>query len=107
MTKVEELEEQKAQCKKLVAYKNMVERLEKNSDFQHLIEEYYCTEQCARYAQQSVNQDLTKEVRESCLQNAQASGLLKDFLVRTKTIGSMAESQLDEIDDLIATYLGE
>lgn len=107
MTKVEELEELKEQYRKLVSYRDMVTRLEKNGDFIKLIYEYYCTYECARYAQQSVNQALPAENRESALQCAQAAGFLKEFLVQTKILGDRAEQEMECIDEEIVALTGE
>ena len=101
MTELEQLREQKKQYEEAIAIRNAIRRLESNSDFNKVIMELFCTEECARYVQLSVNINLPSENRDWALQMAQSAGLLKEFLTVKITQGNHAENDMLKLDEAI------
>lgn len=101
MSEVQELENQLAGCKELVELRQAALRLSKNTDFKKLILEYFCRDECARYAQSSADPNLSPEDRANALAIAQSAGHLRRFLSVTMQMGYQAENQLADIEQAI------
>ena len=72
-------------------------RLTENRDYKRLIREEFLTADCARFAQLSVDPQLTAENRADALAKAQAAGHLKQYLSVIILQGNTAENTIPEI----------
>lgn len=77
-------------------------RLGENRDFKRLIREEFMTDDCARFAQLSVDPSLNAEQRADCLAKAQAAGHLKQYLSVIMLQGNTAENTIVEIEEALA-----
>lgn len=102
MNEVTALEQQLEGAKKLVNFRQLALRLSKNRDFQKLILEEFCTNECARYVQNSANPALGAEERADSLSIAQASGHLKRWLSVQVQMGAHAENELPQLEEALA-----
>lgn len=88
------LEIEKKNCHERMALRDSIIKLQKNKDFQKIIEQGFMLEDCARYARNSGLVTLTKEEREDSLLKAQAAGHLKEYLHAKIMMGNNAEKTL-------------
>ncbi len=107
MSDVTALEYQLAGAKELIERRNRANRLAQNPDFKALILDWFCIQECARYAQASANPALGENERADSLNMAQAAGHLRRFLSVTMQMGNQAESQLAELEQTIAEARAE
>lgn len=101
MSTEKELEQHKEILQEHIKLKEMVEKLEKNREFKHIIMNLFCEKECARYAQISGDINLPVEARDASIHAAQAAGHLKRFLALTKQNGAIAERDLQTIEEQI------
>ena len=101
MSEVAKLEHQLDEAKAQVARMELAERLAGNSDFRKLILEYFCVEECARYAQASSDPALGPGERHDALALAQAAGHLKRFLQVQCQMGEIAARNIIDINEAI------
>ena len=90
----QKLEIEKKNCRERMALRDSIIKLQKNKDFQKIIEQGFMLEDCARYARNSGLVTLTKEEREDSLLKAQAAGHLKEYLHAKLMMGNNAEKTL-------------
>lgn len=98
MSQVSELEQQKKDYTDLLERRKMAMRLSTNRDFKKLILEEFCVAECARYAQNSANPQLSADERADCLAIAQAAGHLRRFLSVVTQMGAHAERDMESLD---------
>lgn len=91
---VKKIEIEKKNYRERMALRDSVLKLQKNRDFQKVIEQGFMLEDCARYARNSGLVTLSKEEREDSLLKAQAAGHLKEFLHAKIMMGNNAEKNL-------------
>lgn len=91
---VQKLEIEKKNCRERMALRDSIIKLQKNKDFQKIIEQGFMLEDCARYARNSGLVTLSKEEREDSLLKAQAAGHLKEYLHAKLMMGNNAEKTL-------------
>lgn len=107
MSDVFALEEQRKNFKELVDRRNMAIKLSKNREFNKLILEEFCVNECARYAQSSADPALGPVERADALAIAQAAGHLRRFLSVVVQMGAHAEREIENIDEEIAEARAE
>lgn len=100
-TTVAELESQLKNNQEAMERRDMALKLFKNREFKKLILDYFCTEECARYAQLSADPSLKPENRADALALAQAAGHLRRWLSIQVQMGNHAESQMDALREEI------
>lgn len=81
-------------------------RLGDNRDFKRLIREEFMTDDCARFAQLSVDPSLNAEQRADCLAKAQSAGHLKQYLAVIMSQGFTAESTIVQINEALDELRG-
>lgn len=96
---VAQLEAQRDKQKSVVERAEIAERLANNADFRSLILDYFCVQECARYARESANPLISKEDREDALAMAQAAGHFKRFMQLQIKLGEMAKNEIASIDE--------
>lgn len=101
MSEVQQLKSQLEYSKHLITLRDKVLELRKNENFKYLIEEVFMEKECAAYARESANHDLTPEERESSLAMAQAAGYLDKFLNKYLILGQQAENTIPHIEQAI------
>jgi hypothetical protein len=101
MSEVNQLEDQLAQVKELVARRDKAIRLSKNKDFEDLILDQFCLKECARYVQVSADPNLDDRQRDDALRMAQAAGHLKRFLSVVVQMGNAASGDIVEIEQAL------
>ncbi len=95
------LEEHLEQSKTMVERRDALLRLSENRDYKKLIREEFMRDDCARFAQQSVNPVLKPEERADALAKAQAAGHLKQYLSVIILQGNTAEATIPQINEAI------
>lgn len=98
MSQVSELEQQKKDFTEALELRKMAMRLANNRDFKKLILEEFAVVECARYAQNSANPQLSADERSDCLAIAQAAGHLRRWLSVVTQMGAHAEREMDNLD---------
>ena len=88
------LEIEKKNCRERMALRDSIIKLQKNKDFQKVIEQSFMLDDCARYARNSGLVTLPGEEREDSLAKAQAAGHLKEYLHAKIMMGNAAEQTL-------------
>jgi hypothetical protein len=101
MTEVSGLERQLEDSKKLIHLRDQAIKLYDNPEFKSLIVKGFCTEDCARFAQESGDPTLSAEQRADALGMAQASGHLRRFLSTTVVMGNTAANQKEDLEAAI------
>ena len=101
MATIAELQAQRAENQVRVDRLRRAERLSRNPDFKKLILDEFCVQECARYAQNSANPGLDAEARADCLGIAQASGHLRRWLQVICQMGTHAQNEITEIDEVL------
>lgn len=104
---IAQLEELKVANKTLIERREMAMRLAKNADFRKLILDGWCLHDAASYASSSANPALKPEERADALAMAQAPGHLKRFLSYIVQEGQSAESQAQQIDEMLVEARSE
>lgn len=108
MSSVQDLEDHRKKAKELVELRNSALRLHNNRDFRKLILDYFCVQECSRYAHASADPSLDAAARADALALAQAAGHLKRFLSVVVQMGHNAERDITQIDETIEELrLGE
>lgn len=101
MSEVKRLEQQRAGAVELLERREMALRLAENRDFRKLfIEEYFVTE-AARMVQMSSDPALTKEQQGDALEMARASGHTKRYLSMIIQMATVAERDMEELDETL------
>ena len=90
----QKLEIEKKNCRERMAVRDSILKLQKNKDFQKVIEQGFMLDDCARYARNSGLVTLSKEEREDSLAKAQAAGHFKEYLHAKIMMGNAAEQTL-------------
>lgn len=88
---IEQMERENEDYRQQAAMGQVAKRLKDNKDFKDFILDYFCTKECARYAQVSGDVNLPKESREDAMAVAQAAGHVKRFLNNAIQMGEQAE----------------
>lgn len=101
MSDIEQLEQQKTKLRTAVDRRDAAVRLAGNRDFRTLILDYFCVEECARYARESADPALPPESRADCLAMAQAAGHFKRFMSVVIQMGNKCEDDIKQIDDVL------
>lgn len=107
MSDVAKLEEQLAQNEERIKLGRVLTRLSQNADFKEAIINQFSTIDCARYARESVDPALSVEDRASALAFAQAAGYLKQWIMIQLRFADTAESQKNELLDVLAEVRSE
>lgn len=95
---IDALEQQLSNAKQVAKRGQQALKLASNKDFREVVLEFFCTESCARYAQESADPALSPENRADALAMAQAAGHLKRFLSYQIQMGRTAESEIISIE---------
>jgi hypothetical protein len=98
-----ELENEKA----VKALKDRLERLLANADFRALILNGFCTEECARYVQMSVEDHIDEEGKKDAIGMAQAAGYLKRWIQIQCTMGEVAEGKISDMEEALSELRAE
>lgn len=107
MNELEELELQLASEKQAVELRDLAIKLSTNSDFKRLIMDYFCKEECARYAQVSGDLSLPEENRTDALNIAQSAGHFRRWLSRIVQMGNQSENRLRDLEKAITEVRAE
>lgn len=100
-TEIMELKRENESLKERVAMGELAKKVIENRDFKSFILDYFCTQECARYAQASCDTNLSQESRLDALGHAQAAGYLKRFLDNTITLGECAVTSIRHNEEQI------
>jgi hypothetical protein len=98
---VQQLERQLKDAKHLVEQKRLALKLADNREFRALILDEFCTKECARYAQSSADPALGANERADALAMAQAAGHLRRFLSVKIQMGSVAERDIEAVEEAL------
>lgn len=98
---VRDLERENENLRERVAKGELAKKVLENKDFKAFILDYFCTQECARYAQASCDVKLDEESRADALGYAQSAGYLKRFLDNTVTLGHQAVQSIRSNEDEI------
>lgn len=101
MASIEQLEQQKIGMNEAIERRNIAVRLAGNRDFKKLILEYFCVEECARYARQSADPAMDEAAQRDSLAMAQAAGHLKRFLSVVIRMGDDCAGHMAELDEML------
>ena len=101
-TNLESFEEHLKQNQDAVDRRDALLRLEKNADYKRLFREEFMLNDCARFAQLSVNPTLTTEQQADALAKAQSAGHLKQYLSVIILQGNTAEATIPQIHEAMA-----
>lgn len=101
MSEVTALEQQRSNCQTLIERRDAVERLSSNPDFKQLILQHFMIDECAVYAHNTVNPNLTAEQRADALSFAQSAGQLKRWLNIVVQMGNAAANEIGEVEHAI------
>lgn len=101
MSEVANLEKQLADAKVLVERRDTALRLHRNPDYKKIILDGFCLQDCARYAHESQDPNLTKEQQEDALRIAQAAGHFRRYMSVIIQLGNQAEGQIPSIEETI------
>lgn len=106
-TEVTALEGQMADLKAMQERRDAALRLSNNADFRKLILNFFCRDECARYAQASADPSLSAEDRANALALAQAAGHVRRFLSVQMQMGNNADGSILELEEMIAQARAE
>ena len=101
-SRVQGLEQQKANFQLLIERRELALKLYNNRDFRKLILEHFCLNDAARYVQESADPMLPEQQRADALAMAQASGHLKRYLSLCVLMGADALSKSSELEEMLA-----
>ena len=101
MASIEQLEQQKTKALETIERRDIAVRLAGNRDFRKLILEYFCVEECARYARESGDPALDARQQADALAMAQAAGHLKRFLSLTIQFGDKCCADMGELEEML------
>lgn len=104
---VKEIQDQIDIAKGMVARRDMAERLVKNADFKALILDEFCTKECARYVQNSMNPAMSDRDRADSLAMAQAGGFLRRWLEVINVQANVAEREIAEAEKYLEEIRAE
>ena len=96
---LDKIKQEKISFKESIKIRDAVLRLEKNKDFQLIIEKVFMVDECARNARVSGSFTLSEESRADALSKAQAAGHLAEFLVSRVQLGNLAEKSLQDLEE--------
>lgn len=99
MTNQEELTQYREQLEGAIRLKDLILKLERSPAYREVVVKGFCTDECARYVEGSVNPALDEASRKLALQCAQAAGCFRNWIAAQKRMGMHAESQLRELDE--------
>lgn len=98
---ITQLEQQIEQNKALVERRDLALKLSENRTFRKLILEEFCTNECAKFVQASVNPNLPADNRAQSLAMAQAAGYLRQFLSVCVVMGNQAANSIGQAQEQI------
>lgn len=104
---IAQLEYQIESNKDLVERRELALKLSENRTFRKLIIEEFCTNECAKYVQASVNPNLRAEERAHALAMAQSAGFLRQFLSVCVTMGNQAANTIAQAKEQIEELRAE
>jgi hypothetical protein len=99
---IQEAEAQIENAKIFVAQRDRLLRLTGNLDFQKLIIEGFCKDECARYCHMSTEPGMDAQDRADSLAAAQAGGHLKRWINALILMGNRAEKDSKDCEELLA-----
>ena len=101
------LEHRLEAAKGAVAHAEDVRKLLENPLFRKVILRQFCTEDCARYVQESGDPLLEANNRADALNMAQAAGHLRRYLSIQIQLGNHAEGQIQSIEEALVEVRSE
>lgn len=101
MSEVAQLELQRDNNQKVIAFADAVERLLLNPDFKTVFIDGFCRDDAAAYVQVSQDPNIAHEQQMDALRLAQASGHVKRYLQVKAQLGNRARHSRDELDAAI------
>lgn len=107
MSDIKALEQNISAAKAVQEQRDRMVRLANNSDFRALIVEGFCKDECARYTHMSTEPGISKDDRGDALAAAQAGGHLKRWINAIITMGNHAESNLVDMNEMLAELRAE
>jgi hypothetical protein len=107
MSTVRQLEQQISNVKELTAIRDKMLQLGKIPLFKELILDTFCGTEAARLVHQSSDPALTPQQREDALNMAQAGGHLRRWLSMGCRMGDQAESDLKDLEEILAEARAE
>lgn len=107
MSEVSQLERHLDALKKHAEIGNAIVRLTANPDWKLVIEDLFCTQECARYAQQSADPALSAENKADALAIAQAAGHLRRFLSVQVMMANQADRDIINTEEALAEARAE
>lgn len=96
MSDIQNLEQEIKIAEDLVKRRQMALRLGEIHEFRVLFRDGYFTTEAARLVQMSTDPRVSKEIQESCLEEARATGFMKRYLSDMVQLGYVAERNLPE-----------
>ena len=100
-TRLEQIEQHLTKQKEKVALGEKITKLVKTPIFREVIVDIFSTKECARYAQESADPQLTAEQRADALAMSQASGHLRRWLAIQLQMSELAARDIPDIEDEI------
>lgn len=104
---IEQAENQIEGFKEQVEMGECAQRLMVNPDFKKFILGYFCTEECARYAQVSGDSNLSDRARADAMAVAQSAGHLKRFLHTSVMLAEQAPQGIKDVQEFIEAQRNE
>ena len=98
----EQLEQQKAAAYKRVQRAERLDRLMKNRDFQAIIMDDFCKEECVRSVELSGDSRMSDRDRADALAVAQSAGHLRRFFFAVSAMGANARNEIVAIEEHLA-----
>jgi hypothetical protein len=107
MSDIAKLEHEIALKKDLVERRDRALKLSENFEFRKLFIEGYFKEDAARLVQMSTDPRLASDIRESCLEEARATGFMRRYLSDMVQMGHVAARELPDMYETLAELRAE
>ena len=107
MSEVAKLERQKEDTKKAIEVRDSILRLVENKDYKFVVDQLFCTEECARYVHTSGNPNLDPASQKDALNIAQAAGHFRRFISAHIQMGNAAENSMSDLEDALVEARAE
>jgi len=102
-----ELEVSSKHCKETIETYEAYDRLSKNKDFKHLIEDTYFLTYASRLVLLRAETNLSKDIQENILREIDGIGFFRSFLKQVIQAGHLAKNTLSQDDETREEILGE
>lgn len=99
MSHVAQLEGHRKHLEAVIARADQLDRLHRNRDFQKLILDEFCVQECARLAQMSAEPNFSAEQREDALLMAQSAGHIRRWFLAVTRMADQARNDLVDLEE--------